>query len=73
MARHRIVEFDTVMLESDIYQLMDELTKAVAHIKKTVPEEILFQANGEPNVRTHWGAILFHTSMARASLKAFLP
>ena len=73
MAKVKIIEFDTVMLESDIYQLMEELTKAIEHIKATVPDEALYQTNGEPNIRTHWGAILFHTSMARVSLNAFLP
>jgi len=73
MARVKVIEFDTVMLESDIYQLMEELTKAVDHIKVTVPDEALYQTNGEPNIRTHWGAILFHVSMARVSLNAFLP
>ena len=73
MASHKVIEFDTVMLESDIYKLIDNLTETIEHIKVTVPDEALYQSNGEPNVRTHWGAIMFHTKMARSSLKAFLP
>ncbi len=71
MATHKIIEFDTIMLEGDVYTLIDGMTEALAHIKLIVPDEVLFQANGEPNIRTHWGAIYFHISMARASLKAF--
>lgn len=73
MATHRIIEFDTLMLEGEIYALLETLTEAQAKIKLFIPDEVLFQSNGEPNIRSHWGAILFHVTMARASLKAFTP
>lgn len=72
MATHKVIEFDDLMLESDIHELLEELERAQAHIKKTIPRELLFQANGEPNVRTRWGAVYFHISMARGSVKAFM-
>jgi len=71
MAIHKIVEFDTLMLEVDIYLLLENMDAAMAQIKLIVPDEVLFNSNGEPNVRTHWGAVYFHISMARASLRAF--
>ena len=71
MASHKIVTFDTLMLESDIHELLGKLNEVRSHIKLTVPDEVIFQANGEPNVRTHWGAIYHHVTMAHVSLKAF--
>lgn len=72
MAKHRIIEFDTLMLESDVHALIEKQTEVMEHIKLAVPDEVLFQANGEPNIRSHWGAIYFHASMARATLRAFI-
>lgn len=72
MASHKIVTFDTLMLESDIHALLKKLEEVRDHIKLTVPDEVIFQANGEPNVRTQWGAIYLHTTMAHVSLRAFI-
>lgn len=71
MAKHRVIEFDDLMLEGDVHALLHELESVQKRIKDGIPNEILYQGNGEPNIRTHWGAVLFHVSMARASLKAF--
>ena len=71
MATHKVIEFDTLMLEGEIHSLMDKLTEVQSHIKLAVPDEVLFQGSGEPNIRTHWGAVYFHVTMAKASLKAF--
>lgn len=67
-----IIEFDDLMLESDIYSLMEKLDEVSEHIKRTIPDEIIFLPNGEPNVRTRWGAVYFHVRMARSSLRAFM-
>ena len=72
MAKHTIIEFDTIMLEGDIHSLLEKLDEVQSHIKLIIPDEVLFQGNGEPNIRTHWGAVHFHVTMARASLKAFV-
>lgn len=72
MASHKIVTFDTLMLESDIHTLLEKLNEVRSHIKETVPDEVIFQVNGEPNIRTQWGAIYLHVTMASVSLKAFI-
>lgn len=72
MVTHKIIEIDDLMLEGDIHQLIESLDKALAHIKITIPKDMLFQGNGEPNIRTRWGAVHFHISMAKGSIKAFM-
>lgn len=71
MAKHKIIEFDDLMLEGAVHALIESLKSSSDHIKEHIPDEVLYQGNGEPNVRTHWGAILFHINMASASLRAF--
>ena len=72
MATHKIIEIDDLMLEGDVHKLLDMQDEMLAHIKRTIPDELLFLPNGEPNVRTRWGAVHFHISMARGSVKAFM-
>ena len=66
------LEFDDLLLESDIYALVEKLDKVINHIYNNIPNEILLTPSGEANVRTRWGAVYFHATMARASLRAFL-
>ena len=66
------VEFDDLLLESDIYALVEKLDKVISHIYDNVPNEILLTPRGEANVRARWGAVYFHATMARASLRAFI-
>lgn len=72
MATHRVIEFDDLLLEGDVHKLMEHLDEVIVHIEKSIPDEVLYAGNGEPNVRTHWGAVFFHVRMARSSLKAFM-
>lgn len=72
MPIHKFLEFDDLMLEGDVHALLEKMDLVSNHIKQHIPDEILYQGNGEPNFRTHWGAVLFHVTMARASLRAFV-
>ncbi len=72
MPERIIIKFDDLLLESDVQELIAQMDGIMQHIHDTIPNEILHTPSGEPNVRTRWGAVYFHASMARASLKAFL-
>lgn len=66
------IEFDDLLLESDVFALMEKLEAVSSHIYATVPNEILLTPSGEANIRTRWGAVYHHVRMARATLKAFV-
>jgi hypothetical protein len=72
MPTKKIIEFDDLLLEADIYALIKKLEGVSAHIYNNIPNEILLLPNGEPNVRSRWGAIYFHCRAATATLRAFL-
>ena len=72
MQRHKIIEFDDLMLESDGHELLENIEHMQEHIKATVPDEILYGQTGEINARTKWGSVYMHLTMARATLRAFL-
>lgn len=72
MVTQTTIEFDDLLLESEVHELIDELTEVIDHIYKSIPNEILLTPSGEANVRSRYGAIYFHCMMARASLKALV-
>lgn len=72
MPTQTTIEFDDLLLESDIHELMERLQEVEKHIYNAIPNEVLLDSSGEPNIRTRWGAVYFHCRMARATLRAFL-
>jgi len=66
------INIDDMMLESEIYELIEQLESVQEAIYSSVPNEMIFLHGTEPNVRTRWGAVYFHAGMAKASLRAFL-
>ena len=72
MVTKTIINFEDLLLESDVLELIHHLQQVMAHLEHSIPNEILKTPSGEPNVRTRWGAVYFHAAMAKASLTAFL-
>jgi len=66
------IKIEDLMLEADVSALLENLNKQLKQIKHQVPNELIFQPNGEPNLHSKWGAIYFHILMARINLKAFI-
>ena len=61
-----------LVAESEVYEILERIDTFTSHIKKQVPESLYIGTDGQPNVRTRWGAILFHLQMARASIRGFM-
>lgn len=72
MPRPTTIDYDDLVLESDVHELIADMTRTMKHIEAHVPNEVLFTTSGDPNVRNRWGAVYFHAMMARSSLRAFL-
>jgi len=73
MTIHRTsrIEIDDFLLESETHALMEQIDNMERHIKRTVPDELLY-VNGNLNPGTRWGCVLHHITMLRATLRAFL-
>lgn len=63
---------ENFLLEADVHALMDHITNLEEHIKRVTPNDILYSVGGEINIRTRWGAVLFHAQSLRATIKAFV-
>lgn len=66
------MDLNSLVLESEVIDMLDSITEFEAHVMSQVPHETLFTLDGQPNVRSRWGAILFHLRLARATLKGLL-
>jgi len=65
------IEIEDFLLEADTHSLMEKIDEMEVHIKRTVPDELLY-THGNINTGTRWGAILHHITMLRATLRAFI-
>lgn len=68
----KIIEFDDLVLEADAYDLLERIEKMQENIKIHIPSEVLYTPAGEINMRTKWGSVYLHLTMARSTLRAFL-
>ncbi len=64
-------EISTFLLESEVHSMLESVDKLEAHIKTTIPDELLY-TSGNINTGTRWGAVLFHITMLRATIRAFI-
>lgn len=69
---HSRLEINEFLLEADVHSLMEHIDSIEQHIKATVPNEVLYQSNGELNTRTRWGAVLYHAQSLRVTIRAFI-
>ena len=65
------IEIEDILLEADTHGLMEKIDELEAHIKRTIPDELIY-VHGNINTGTRWGAILHHITMLRATLRAFV-
>jgi len=65
------IEIEDFLLEADTHGFMEKIDELEAHIKRTIPDELLY-TNGNINTGTRWGAVLHHIVMLRATLRAFV-
>lgn len=63
---------DQLLLDGDLWGLLEKCDEVSKHIHESVPDEILLTSAGEPNIRNRYGAMLFHVSMLRITLRGFL-
>lgn len=63
---------EEILAESDVYAMIERLNKMEAHITQYIPETLIYKENGEPNVHTRWGAIMYHLQYMRATFRSFL-
>jgi len=72
MPKKTTIDFDDLLLEGDVHELIADMSRTMKRIHDAIPNESPPTPNGEPNARTRWGAVYFHAMMARSSLRAFL-
>ena len=65
------IEIEDFLLEADLHALIEKIDELEAHIKRTVPDELIY-TRGELNSSTRWGCVLQHITMLRATLRAFI-
>lgn len=65
-------QLDTVLLEAEIYNLLEDFNGVEKRIKERVPAELLFTADGSLNLTLRWGIIIQHLRLIRATLRGFL-
>lgn len=64
--------YDDLLAEADIYALIERLNGIRRDIERAIPRELIYKENGEPNVHTRWGAIIYHMQYMRATFISFL-
>jgi hypothetical protein len=65
------MEINAFLLESEVHAMLEQIDSLEKHIKETIPDELLF-TQGNINIGTRWGAVLFHITMTRATIRAFV-
>jgi len=63
---------NTLLAEGEVYAIMEQIDHFTKHLRMNVPESLYLGVDGQPNIRTRWGAVLFHLQMARASIRGFM-
>jgi phage baseplate assembly protein W len=64
--------FVTLQLESNLYELIEQINICEAHIRESVPDYILLTPSGSPNLGSFWGGVLQNLLLTRATLRSQL-
>ena len=65
------LDFESLLLEVDVKRMSRELLDLQQHIRAVLPDELVFDSSGAPNLRNRYGAIVAHAAYLRAILDTF--